>query len=358
MTRTIRAAVPFAVAVTVAAAAIGVAPASAGDGDPWTALLARVPDTAAYRELVLLNDYKGAREAFDVQGKDAQHRLTRLTLDAGLSPSDLVQTVARDDDALRAELGIPVTAVERELTAGNPPDTILVLDGGVDRDEVDSATARDDTWSDLRKERTHAGQPYFAWDGEDLHVDRITPVRQLGRGGRLAVDAPLAVWTNTDAAMEASLDASAGDERSLADDRDVGRVVDALQDADAYAMALTDQPPAPSADTGGPRPLLTPSLLALGAAADDGDPRLVVVLQQDTPADAKENADRLRAIVEDGTSLVNGRPWRRLLHTDRVRTDGDLVIATFDADTARLWLQVLLARDSLLATEGAPGPSS
>jgi nucleotide-binding universal stress UspA family protein len=349
MRRATRAAVGLLVALGTCA--VATAPAGAGDGDPWSALLARVPDTAPYREFVLLNDYEEAKEQIDVQGGDARDKLARLTIDGGISPSELVQAVGRDEDALRDELGIAVAKIDRELTAGNPPDSILVLDGDVDREKVDSATARDDAWSDLRKERSFAGQDYYAWDGEDLHVERITPVRRLGRGGRLAVDPPLAVWTNTDAAMEASLEASAGDERSLADDREISKVVDAVRDADAYAMVLTDQPPSPGVDTGGPQPLLTPSRLALGAAAADGDPELVVVLAQETAADAKENAQRLRSIVEEGTSVVGGRPWSELLRIDDITTEGNLVIGRFGADTPRIWLQAVLARDSLLATE-------
>jgi hypothetical protein len=337
--------------VAVGALALVGVPAGAGAGDPWLALLAHVPDNAAARSFVVLNDYDAAREVVDIEGGGSkQLKFARLTLDGGMAPSELVQTVGREGDALRKELGIPVTSIEREVLAGEAPDTILVLEGGVDRDDVDEATANDDAWSDLRTERRFAGQPYYAWDGEKLHVDRITPVRRLGRGGRVAVDPPLAVWTNTDQAMKESLAASSGDEPSLADDRDVQAVVGALQEAGAYTMTLTDQPPSAGIDTGGPEPLLTPELLALGAAATDGEPALVVVLQQASAADAKENAERLRAIAEDGTSVVSRAPWSDLLEVDDISTDGDLVVARFAADTPRLWLQVVLARDSLIAT--------
>ncbi len=338
--------------VAAGASALSVVPAGAGgDDDAWAPLLARVPDTARYRELVLVSDYEAAEEDVDVEsGGDARERLASLTLEGGMSPSELVQTLGRDEDALRDELGIPVTGIDRELTAGNPPDAILVLDGDVDGDRIESATADDDVWSDLRDERSHAGQDYYAWDGEKLHPDRITPVRRIGRGGRLAVDPPLAVWTNTDRAMEASLEASGGDERSLADDRELMAVVEAVRDEDAFTMVLTDEAPAPGADTGGPEPLLTPTIIALGATADDGDAGMVVVLRQDSAADAEENATRLRAIAEEGTSDGTRQPWNELLTVDEIETDGDLVIATFDVESPGLWLKVVLTRDSLLAT--------
>ncbi len=58
-----------------------------------------------------------------------------------MTPTELVQTVGSDGDALRKELGIPVTSIERDLLAGEQPDAILVLEGDVDRDTVDDATA-------------------------------------------------------------------------------------------------------------------------------------------------------------------------------------------------------------------------
>ena len=182
-------------------------------------------------------------------------------------------------------------------------------------------------------------------------MKRITPVRRLGRGGRLAVDPPFATWANTDRAMKASLAATSGDEKSLADDPDVEKVVGALQDADAYTMILTDDPPAPGADTGGPQPLVEPELIALGGTASEGQPGLVIVLQQANAADAQENAERLRAIVEEGTSLVTRDPWSERLQVDDISTDGDLVVATLAAETPNIWYAAVLTRDSLLATK-------
>ena len=64
VTLLVTAALPLAAATT----------AGAGQDDPWLALLAKVPDTAATRAFVVLNDYAAAREVIDVEGGGTEAR--------------------------------------------------------------------------------------------------------------------------------------------------------------------------------------------------------------------------------------------------------------------------------------------
>ena len=84
--------------------------------------------------------------------------------------------------------------------------------------------------------------PYYAW-GDDFEIDlsRVTPVRPLGRGGRLAVDDGFLYWVPWTAGMEGLIDAGAGRTATLADDPPFARVAGALEAAGVYSAVLTDR---------------------------------------------------------------------------------------------------------------------
>jgi hypothetical protein len=345
------------VLVAVIWGAIGPLPAGGDVNDPWTALLARLPANKTSRDLVVLNDFDGARGAlgFPEPSGSARERLRalgRLSVEAGMGTPVLFR---RDP---RAELGFGLTDVRRTADVGIGPTAITLLEGKFSRSKIERVAKADDVWSDELKFKEHAGTEYLSWDGEKVDRRKITDARPLGQGGRLALDSPFLWWTVGTKPIEQALEAAVGDRRSLADDEDFARLAEEMAALDAYAVLMTGEPLAadipirPGDDEPDePGPGLAPyRALATGAGAE-GDARfLLVVLVHDDEDTAAANAERLRTFVEQGTSAATGRPWSELLTVDETTADGNVVTARLRTERIGLWYEVVLQRDTLLTT--------
>jgi hypothetical protein len=355
----------FAVAVACLAVAVLVTPSAgaAGGRAPWSGLLAHIPDQAVYRDSVILNDYDAARAAIgapDPSGSSRERttQLNGLVLEAGLAPNQLFVT-AREPDIVE-ELGFRPSAIGRDAAAGIGPKALTILQGdGVDREEIQGAAEADSVWSEELTVKTHAGTDYLSWGGEDIDPKRITPVRRLGQGGRLAIDPPFLTWTTRTAPMKASLEAAAGDKPSLADDR-IFQALDAeITDLGAFATFMhegaieLENDERADADVG-PAALLPYEAIATGAGWDDDQPVAYVVLLHDDESDAADNCERLRTGLETGRS-VTGSPWSELATNATVDCEGTVVTATFTPSSPRLWYSAVLQREPLLAASERRG---
>jgi hypothetical protein len=340
-------------AVSVAGATVGSSTSARAAGatpDGWRALLEWVPATGSFADLVVINDYAAARAAGDVpRTRDRTHDLLALEQQVGIAPSELLRAQG-SGDPLSDELGIRSRDVKADLVAGNPPDDLTVLQGSVDPKRVRRTVEADETFSDLLKTARHAGQPYYTWGNGRADLRRRTPLRPLGIGGNLAIDPPFATWSDKRATVEASIDAAAGKVDSLADDRDLLAVADSLEGRGAYAALLSAQAVAPGAATGGPPPLDPYEAIATGPTLDGvSQPDLLVALAYPDAATARTQADRLRAIADDGVS-ASGVPWRDLVTVDEITVDGRVVVGRFRTERPRLWYDLVLRRDSLIAS--------
>jgi hypothetical protein len=348
-----------AVLAGVATLAVAITPQPSGAGGnvtPWAALLARIPDTAANRSQVVMNDYDAAREALGLPAptgtpQERVRALSRLATEAGLAPNQLLRngTAALDD-----ELGFSPTAIGRDAEAGAPPRVLTVLEGDFDRSLIQRAAEADDTWSDAFTAKLHSGTEYFAWDGEKPNVRKVTPVRPLGIGGRLFVDRPFLAWSYRTAPMLAAIETAAGDRPSLADADDFTELDTAMTDQGAFATFMSDVPVLSSSATttlapAPPTTTLEPyNAFATGATRDGDTPVMIVAIVHDDAATAHENAGRLRSIIEQGTA-ANGAPWSELVDSSEVSDEGSVVVARLHVRNPQLWYQVVLRRDSLLA---------
>ena len=344
-------------AMLLCAAAIGIGLGSVGssavagaESDSWRALLARVPASGTFADSVILNDYAAARAVGDVpRSPDRIHDLLTMEEATGVAPSELFLGQGRGDP-LADELGIRSRDVKADLVAGNPPDELTILQGSINPKRVQRAVESDATFSDLLQTTRYHKQRYYTWGLRRVDPRRRTPLRPLGIGGNLAIDPPFATWSDSSRTVEASIDAAAGKADSLADDRDLTAVADALRSRGAYSGFLTAKEVAPGVPTGGPTPLAPYDALGTGPTLQGaGKPDLLVALAYPDAATARAQADRFRAIAEQGTSVI-GAPWSDLVAVDEITPDGRVVVGRFRTEKPRLWLDVALRRDSLLAS--------
>jgi hypothetical protein len=75
---------------------------------------------------------------------------------------------------------------------------------------------------------------------------------------------------------------------------------------------------------------------------------LVIGLTMPTDALARENASRLRGLVQTGTSDAARRPWSDLVGVLSITTRGRVVVAVLSTKVPSLWLSLERAPDSLV----------
>lgn len=333
------------------------APPEPAAEDGWILALARRVGPGATSIAAI--DHEAVREAngLDRPGDDPDAVADYLAATASgdgpaIELTFLSPRSAADVDAWRDEIGFSLVDLDRELTAGDPPDDVLVVAGDLDAGRVLDRLGQ--TAGATTAE--HAGVPYVAVgeDGKTSLRDRTT-VRSLGESLRVAADDGVAVLAPTTAAIEASIDAADGGP-SLADDPALAEVVRALEAEDVYgAFAWTDVSGFAASgilDRDGkpvPGPFVAPyRALGVGAATADGAPLLVLAYLHADEAAATAAVDRVRAVVEQGTSLT-GRPWSRLVEVESIEARGAVVVARLRASGPSLWTRVAQARETLVA---------
>ena len=315
-------------------------------------LLDRVPDAGASGDLMVVDLAAAAAAggvAVPAPGASADEIADYL---AGLPRDALVPSVVRDPfpdfDALTRELGIDPALVTAAIEAGTPPETYQVLAGDFDPAAVDAAVRSDSVWADLLTTAEHGGVPYYAW-GNDFETDysRVTPVRPLGRGGRLAVDDGWLYWVPWTTGMEGLIDAGAGRVASRADDPLFARGAAALEEAGVYSAILSD---VPLIDDGTGSGLF----LGLGGGRDEAGAYWVIVAIHDTAAAAQESADAVRLALTEGTILSSGALWSERVAGFEVTVEGDMLVAVVHAAAGEGdWMRAYYTRELLvLAAQG------
>jgi hypothetical protein len=336
-------------------------------GAELTALLERIP--SGQGGFVQLANWRAARDAAgveqpatDADGDEVVEYLRALEQlgFATVSPYELAGRAT----ALRDELGFSVVDLDASAAIGEPPDLAVVFDGRIDADTVRDAVEDDPVFADRLQTAEADGVEYWSW-GDDGAVDvrGTSELRRLGESLRLAVVDGGALLTRQTGLMEDLLALDGDDDgRSLADDEDLAAVAGALDERAAIAALLSDEAPGTdpvqvlesqgSSVPGDDEPTL-PAYRAYGTgvASVDGDPTLVVVLAYGDEERAQEAAEALQARFDDGVSSATQQPWSELVTDAEVSTAGRLVVATGTiAEHPRLWFQMVVQRDSLLAT--------
>ncbi len=196
--------------------------------ESWVRLLARVPnnvDTAGHE--VVMDDLARARRqagigplADSVSDTELDDHLRNLfgTPEPGLWYGGYEIS----SDELEAELGFRLEQLDQVVShAGTPPSDIYLATGRFDPQTIEAAALADPLRSDQLTASERDGVAVYRW-GEDYQgfssdPDRTpTPVRGLGRGGRLVVGDGWLSWTLGDAEMEATIEAALDPTRSMA----------------------------------------------------------------------------------------------------------------------------------------------
>jgi hypothetical protein len=350
----------------------------------WAALLASIPDTPENRAYVQLGDVAALAEAqgVDLLDEDATDRDVGLfysdiqgfsdEVTVVLAPTDRMSEVDQSE-SMRDELGWSYAVVDAYAQAGEPPDIIEVVRGRFDEDAIDDRLDDVPYWSDLMEVAEHGDSSYYRW-GDDLEVDaeHHSPGHPLGFGGRMLVSDDRIVWTRSDAAIEAAIDAEAGESSLLADegfaaiaaalDRDgvqaafiTTEVIDGRDGAavfgelgDAEDVAAYEEELASGEHT----LLEGVEAYASGWGLDPGgQPVTVLVLLSATEDQAEANVDLFAERLGSESSSATGEPYRDRLSIIESEVEGRTTVFVLEADPPSLLLDMSFRRDPLVATE-------
>jgi len=320
------------------------------------ASLEQVPASAANDDaaLIMSGDLDRASEIAGVErpsgsGRDVVTWLQSITggtvdgerSDVSIMPLDALRLVnAARLDEIDDELGWSVLDVHTYAGVDDPPGHFAAMTGEFDDDEIDAAQGdrEDDIWS---------------LGGKDLSIDpkEISAARPTGGSVRTALHDGLLAESASTPPVRDWLD---GDD-TLADDDTLLAVAKALDDHDVYSSLITRTAGQSSSGTARTTPATTVDaelapfdVIGLGSADDDGQAKAILVYHSADEAAAEHNADALRTILEEGSSVVQGRPFSDLYTVDDIDVDGELVVVTLDLADGRspqAVLQSILARE-------------
>ncbi len=363
--------------------------------DGFVGLLAQIPDNSQTRELIYLNDYARARDVFGIPlpGDDAdEETLTEYLIavnrgpegsteeakHTGLAPGPWISGFSEHGAIQlknRHELGFDVRNVHQSIMAGAPPQLLEVVKGRFNPREIERSI---EGCSDCPKaDRVeYEGVESYSW-GEDGVVslsERFSPPAfdQLGRGGRIAVSDSLVFRTVETPGMEALIRTHRGKGDSLADDEDLALAAGRLDDLEVFSALIIGDPEYFSAEdvlenlclnlysdecdlirdrAASVGSLTEYEVLGAGAGKDGHGLFNAVILVYRDEGDAERNARQFEERLEEGSSLFANRRWSELIPDADVRAEGRTVLAKLRPQSAALWHQSVVVRDSLYMYE-------
>lgn len=280
-------------ALLIALAALGFATLAIGGdggerveyvGDPpdttaaaWTRLAGLVPDTGWDRPVTFGSD--GALVAGSFFGGSRDREELRRSL----------QTV----------LGVDTAAIRDGVVTMTPPHDVLIASGTFDLDAIDQAVRADPDWSGLLTVKEFEGESFYSWGGDYAIEGDPSPLRPLGRGGRLLVRDDLFVFTRGDAEMHEIIEKLVAG--PAPPDR---RFEDVTRAAARRSMtSMTYLPPGlewPGTEPAGPgAPAVALANDSDGTETDTSDVREVLLLAFVTPGEAEQAAPRFEEALEE-----------------------------------------------------------
>ncbi len=358
--------------------------ADSGGETTMTDLLRYVPQSEDALHFLVATDYDlaaGATGAQKPDGTDAEETIDWLqrlagAVDEGDGYVGAAAVLpgfdpAQDVEQWRNEFGFSVLDTRASLSSGSAPGDVAVFAVGDSADGIDAVVRADPNWGDVLEERDGPGGPYYFWSDDNApDLERRSAVRVLGIGGLMAVRDDTVVRGTLGEPFDQALEAGANG-GSVLELPAVAAVLDVLVKNDVHSFFLSDEVVVPdqlavsndatdvaealqaAIDRGDFGPGLEPyELLGAGVAVDDGQHLVVAAFAHGDEEQATTNVERLRSMIETGTSATTRRPWADWLTVRSAGADGNVsfVVLEVGDGSPRLWISAFLSRDSLYWT--------
>jgi hypothetical protein len=329
---------------------------SPADDATFATLLHLVDDEAWGRNPIHLADWAAVSEAAAVSrpsSPDESRRwLAELAADAGFSFAGAGYWMADAPDeveAFRDAFGVDLGQVDASIIAGPPPEVREAYLGRFDPPAVEAAVRSDPDWSGRLDVLGDGEAAFYSWGPDASILSSPGPGRPLGVGGNLFVTDHEALWVPSSEIMARMIAARDDPEESLAGVDDLRSATAVLDEFGAATAALVD-----ARQLGDGDGALAPyEVLAIGNLPSAEELLGLIVLVHDEEDTARENAARLRAIIEEGEALIGGGAWSDLLGVRDVSVDGRLTVAEVEITrNPSVLFDAFYRRDSLYLHEG------
>lgn len=303
----------------------------------YVEMLGLIPDSPELNGIVWINDYAKFTLVIGapIPGSDTnEEELHRFLEGLAVLPAwGMAPPVIGYRPYLKSieNLALDLRNADQSILVIGPMGTLSVVRGHFDPEATETALMA--CSSCLQRHRMdHRGIPFYSWDEKNKSTAEATePTSAFAnyvQGRQISIQQARVFDTGSVDVMEAVIDTSLGERRSLADKDEFRLLSQAMTQLDTYTIVLSDIP-TPSyeqalsdcaEDLGsGQHPLsievcrqslsehleLVPTLrpfraFAMGAGADDRGPYLTLVLIHDDEGMAEENVRLLHRRLESG----------------------------------------------------------
>lgn len=333
-----------------------------GTGGP-AGSLSSIPDTAAYRSSIAVNDlqslYKSAGVSFPPPvahlNAGAEGMAWRQVGDGSQLGSELLSNTEPGTELL----GYDPLAISSEVSAGGPPDQLSLVQGTIDPSQVGAAMSK----LGVRPVSTGAVVRYTVNNPIALPGDAapgvflgVRNLEVLGRGGRAAAGGPTVPPGDVTSLLRGSHTS-----RSLASDPEVQQALGYLKGADVIQLGTSFVaspaqmlgPDAPAfaerqlrQKLGLDRLLAAPTFVGYGyLPGDPTNAAAVAVAIYPDAKDAKAAASVAASTFRSGISPRTSEPYAQLFTVGAVTAHGDAVVARLTDRKGGAIPQEVLQRD-------------
>ncbi|MBA7702795.1 hypothetical protein ES703_111569 [subsurface metagenome] len=269
-------------------------------------------------------------------------------------------------------LGFTWADVDQTLYAGVPPTAFQAVRGRFDQNTIDQAV-RSGPMNDLLEDISYKDIEYYSWGGDnEIMVERISGVRPLGRGRRMALVDDFIFWHTMTEDLEMMVDCHEGRLVSLATIEEFQLLAQGLTELGTYTAFFRTDPQALEVVSQTlselftaegktqeeiqrilmeleDSPLLEPyQAFATGIGVDDQGYFLGIVLVHADPETARENVQLLEQRLQESSSLWTGEAWIDRIETMEIESQGRLTLAKLYGEIAASWTEFVWQREPLL----------